>query len=146
VEESPKNPASVIESNESLKEKIEKLAEETYQEDPNKSFWEYECLKFSDIMYQKLVGMGINRKRIFRLWADTKSIEPGSKPHHFLQVGDYIIDGTWQQFLDKPRATGKCLILNTNTLISDLQVANVPQKLWFIYQNKAATRPGLRVK
>jgi len=144
MEKLPQNKTQLIESNEPLKEKINKLAEETYQADPNKSCWEYECLKFSDIMYQKLTEIGINKKQIFRLWVETKDL--GIERHHFLQVGDYIIDGTWQQFLAKPRTTNKCLILNINTLISDLQAANIPKELWFIYQNKATTRPGLKIR
>jgi hypothetical protein len=144
MEEPPKKLTRSFESEESFKDKIRKLVEETYQTDPNKSCWEYECLKFSDILYQKLLQANIDRKQIFRMWADTTNLGVGR--HHFLQVGDYIIDGTWQQFLAKPRAIDKCLILNTNTLISDLQTVNVPKELWFIYQNKTATRPGLRVR
>jgi len=142
MEELPKNSTHSIESEESFKEKMQKLAEETYKADPNKSCWEYECLKFSDIMYQKLLqpGTGIDRKQIFRMWVDTTKL--GIRTHHFLQVGDYIIDGTWQQFLAKPRTSDKCIILNTNTLESDLTATNVPKELWFIYQNKTITRPA----
>jgi hypothetical protein len=131
----------VLKSAESMNQTVERSAEETYAEiansygnyfdnNPKEIFWQNACQQFSEIMKRRLEekGRGSNYLKV-----NIRSIVPNGKPHIILLSGDYLIDGTWQQFLDKPRADHHCLILNINSLEHDLEKASVPRKLWFVY-------------
>ena len=141
---------------EAFKQMIEQAAEETYKEianrygehfgkNPNDIYWQPACFQFQTIMREKLQKKGINP---IPMETDVSSINPNGKPHYTLVVKfikDYIIDGTWQQYLEKKEIDeinkqNHCLIANTEALDQDLRMASVPKRLWFIYQNRTPTR------
>jgi hypothetical protein len=103
---------------------------DSFSGNPENIFYHGACQQFSQIMYKKLTNLGI--KSEYKS-VDIKSVVPNSPHHMYIVSGDYIIDGTWQQFLDTPRDENKCLILNKKSLEADLQKMNVPRHLWFIY-------------
>jgi hypothetical protein len=120
---------------------IKRFAKETYGEiayrysdhfgnNPNEIFYQNVCQQFSEIMRKKLEKQDIYSE--YQI-VNVKSLIPRSKHHIILSTRDYLIDGTWQQFLDEPRNDHRCLILNKKSLESDLEKAFVPKKLWFIY-------------
>jgi hypothetical protein len=130
-----------LKSPESANQIIKKFAKETYEEiayryteyfgnNANEIFYQDVCQQFSEIMRKKLAEQGIytTYEKV-----GVKNIAPKSKHHVFLSSDDCFIDGAWQQFLDEPRKDHHCLILNKNSLKSDLEKAFVPKKLWFIY-------------
>ena len=137
----PTPPINSIES----RQAIEACAEEAYREvarvypehygnNPDEIFYQTACQQFSEVMREKLLARGIRNPRYRK--TDVTSLSPRSKPHVTLDTREYIIDGTWQQFL-KPEQLNKdkkCLILRRIAVVEDLQKAGVPQKLWFIYE------------
>ncbi len=135
--ESSRNTVESEVSPEFLKTTILDLTEEVYaqisrdygQDFGNNSkeiYWQNACQQFSEIMKKKLEEQGISSSYVNVRLA-------GLKHHMFLSVGDYYLDGTWQQLLESPREDHHVLILDKNSPEISLKEAGVPQSLWSIY-------------
>jgi hypothetical protein len=141
---------------EAFKQSIEKLADETYKEiaqrygehfgkNPKDIYWQHACFQFQTILREKLHQKGILS---IPMESDVRSIVPNGKPHYTLLVKflkNYIVDGTWQQYIEKEEIdeinkNNHCLIADSELLEQDLRMASVPKRLWFIYQNRVPTR------
>jgi hypothetical protein len=139
-----KNPK--IELSKSFEPIISSLAEETYLEitkrykedfgsNPNEIYWQNACQQFCEILREKLKERGIKSQYVP---VDITQLIPRAKQHIYLSIGNYLVDGTWQQFLDQPTERNKFLILNKNRIKQGLREAKVPEMLWFIYQGKSS--------
>jgi len=133
---------------ESFGEILAKAATEAYAEiahyyssdfgsDPNGIYYKDACQQFYEKMYTILKAKGITSKH---RKIDIRSIRPRGKHHIILETENFLVDGTWQQFVDgPPDPAHPCLILNKKSLKEDLERASVPKGLWFLYGVPAVT-------
>ena len=112
--------------------KINALAQKSYQKiahekgaDPNTAYYSPWCEKTSEDLHDQLVATGLNvENATYHGWEipfhDYVRLHKGTKT--------YIIDPTWQQFLEKPDENlPKVLIADTETLPAVLSKFNIPQ-------------------
>lgn len=131
-----------IEREESFEDKIDTIVHDVYGQiardypddfgnNPQEIFWQNACQQFCEILREKLQHEGVpsayKKVDVRRLASNT------SKPHWIIETSEYYIDGTWQQFLDKPHPYDKYLMLDKHHLVDDLKDLGVPEELWFLY-------------
>jgi|GEM_PF-5081301 len=123
------------------KKVIEHLVTDTYRllalqygeyfgHDSKEIYWKNACQQFCEILRKQLKAVRIDStyKSV-----DVRKINPRARHHMYLSTESYYIDGTWQQFLQTIRRDTPVLILDKKNPARDLEKANVPRYLWFIY-------------
>ena len=138
----PAGGAAALEKRAQIEKKLIGIIHDTYAEvarqygehfmgGPGEIYWQNACQQFSEILRKKLKDdAGIASEFEHR---DVKKLNPNAKHHMYVSASGYLIDGTWQQFLEMPRKDNHFLMLNKDTIVSDLRKAKVPEELWFIY-------------
>lgn len=135
-----------IEQHESFEDTIDTIVRDVYEQiareypddfgsNSKEIFWQNACQQFSEILKEKLKQKGI--ESVYHAVDVRRLASNTTKPHRFIEAGEYYIDGTWQQFLDEPHPYDKYLILNKHRLDEDLKDLGVPEKLWFLYTTES---------
>lgn len=109
---------------------------------PEQIYWQPMCQEFSEKLMAKLRGLqlqGLNLRPSFIYINKLPVAYQGHFRHHILVTiknpagEDILIDGTWQQFLEKPKNNLKTLVAKPETALKLAQNANLPkeiQSLW----------------
>lgn len=109
---------------------------------PEQIYWQPMCQEFSEKLMAKLRGLqlqGLDLQPAYIYINRLPETYQNHFRHHILVTiknpkgEDMLIDGTWQQFLEKPKNNLKTLVAKPETALNLARTANLPkeiQSLW----------------
>ncbi len=93
------------------------------------------CQQVSEAIFYILKKAGIRARYVYV--TDREKFKTyGGRQHIYVCVDDrYLLDGTWQSFVDFTNKNQPYLLLDVNDIESGLKNADVPKELWLIWMD-----------